>query len=90
MPEVQIRFEGYLIRESAGWLLGTSPPYIAMEHHDCSYYQCPEEGTIHIGANGGESHWICSSHYYRWNADRYRFLADSGLQDAATRRTAVR
>lgn len=28
MPEVQIRFEGYLIRETAGFLLGTPPPYI--------------------------------------------------------------
>ena len=25
MPEVQIRFEGYLIRETAGCLLGTPP-----------------------------------------------------------------
>jgi len=23
MPQVQLRFEGYLIRETAGWLLGT-------------------------------------------------------------------
>jgi hypothetical protein len=25
MPEVQIRFEGYLIRETAGWTLGIPP-----------------------------------------------------------------
>jgi len=25
MPQVQLRFEGYLIRETAGWLLGTPP-----------------------------------------------------------------
>jgi len=25
MPQVQLRFEGYLIRETAGWTLGTPP-----------------------------------------------------------------
>jgi len=38
----------------------------------------PEIGTIHIGANGGDSHWICFRHLEKWNADRARFLADSG------------
>jgi hypothetical protein len=78
MPQVQLRFEGYLIRETAGWLLGTPPPYIAMEDHECCYIECPEEGTIHIGANGGDSHWICFRHPEKWNADRDRFLADGG------------
>lgn len=27
MPQVQFRFEGYLIRETAGWTLGTPPRY---------------------------------------------------------------
>jgi hypothetical protein len=51
-----------------------------MREHACCYYECPEEGTIHIGANGGDSHWICWVHYYRWNADRARFLADGGCE----------
>jgi hypothetical protein len=33
-----------------------------MKNHDCCYYHCPEEGTIHIGANGGDAHWICWRH----------------------------
>jgi hypothetical protein len=46
-----------------------------VEDHPCCYYQCPEEGTIHIGANGGDSHWICFHHLNRWNTDRARFPA---------------
>ena len=46
-----------------------------MKNHDCCYYLCPEEGTIHIGVNGGDSHWICIRHYYKWHAARARFLA---------------
>ncbi|MGA7623235.1 MAG: hypothetical protein WB630_23330 [Candidatus Acidiferrales bacterium] len=78
MPEVRIRFEGYLIRETAGWLLGMPPLHITMEDHKCCYIDCPEPGTIHIGANGGNSHWICSRHLDKWNADRARFLSDGG------------
>ena len=47
--------------------------------HLCCYLDCPEEGAIHIGANGNpDSHSICLRHYNRWNADRARFLADGG------------
>ena len=46
--------------------------------HNCCYYNCPEAGTIHIGVNGGDSHWICWRHLNRWNQARARFLADSG------------
>jgi hypothetical protein len=49
-----------------------------IEDQDCCYYECPEPGTIHIGSNGGDSHWICWVHYHKWNADRARFLADGG------------
>jgi hypothetical protein len=49
-----------------------------MKEHDCCYYQCPEPGTIHIGANGGDSHWICLRHLERWSETRARFLADDG------------
>jgi hypothetical protein len=28
--------------------------------------------------DGGDSHWICSHHLNKWNADRARFLADGG------------
>jgi len=49
-----------------------------MTHYACCYYQCPEEGVIHIGENGGDSHWICFFHYKKWTADRGRFLADGG------------
>jgi hypothetical protein len=49
------------------------------DDHDCCYDRCPEEGTIHIGVNGNpDTHWICWVHYYKWNADRSRFLADGG------------
>jgi hypothetical protein len=42
---------------------------------DYCYYQCPEQGAIHIGLNDGDSHWICFFHYTKWNAQRARFLA---------------
>jgi hypothetical protein len=50
-----------------------------MQDHDCCYYECPNPGTIHIGVNGSDSHWICWIHYYKWNADRARFIADGGV-----------
>jgi hypothetical protein len=46
-----------------------------MKGHNCCYHNCPEEGTIHIGVNGGDSHWICWRHLSRWNQTRARFLA---------------
>ena len=46
--------------------------------HSCCYSECPEPGTIHIGPNGGDSHWICFRHLDRWNQNRARFLADGG------------
>jgi hypothetical protein len=50
-----------------------------MTTHDCCYCHCPEPGAIHIGKNGNpDTHWICFRHYYKWNADRARFLADGG------------
>jgi hypothetical protein len=49
-----------------------------MKDHNCCYDNCPEPGTIHIGVNGGDSHWIRLRHLDRWNADRVRFLADGG------------
>jgi hypothetical protein len=49
-----------------------------MKDFDCCYFQCPEEGTIHIGVDGGDSRWICFYHLNKWNADRARFLADGG------------
>jgi len=49
-----------------------------MRYFECCYARCPEPGTIHIGINGGDSHWICWIHYAKWNARRARFLADSG------------
>jgi hypothetical protein len=49
-----------------------------MTTHACCYYHCPEPGTIHIGPNGGDSHWICFRHLDRWNQNRVRFLADGG------------
>jgi hypothetical protein len=47
-----------------------------MRDHNCCYYNCPEPGTIHIGANSGDSRWICWRHLDRWNQTRARFLAD--------------
>jgi hypothetical protein len=49
-----------------------------MKNHPCCYRECPEPGTIHIGINGGDSHWICFRHLDRWNQNRARFLADGG------------
>ena len=50
-----------------------------MEDHECCCNNCPEAGTIHIGVNGGDSHWIWFRHLEKWNADRDRFLADGGV-----------
>jgi len=50
----------------------------AMKDHNCCYNNCPEEGVVHVGINGGDSHWICCLHLDHWNADRARFLADGG------------
>jgi hypothetical protein len=47
-----------------------------MQEHTCCYYNCPEPGTINLGPNGGDSHWICFHHLERWNQNRARFLAD--------------
>lgn len=30
--------------------------------HECCYHNCPRGGVLHIGANGGDSHWICFCH----------------------------
>lgn len=49
-----------------------------MKDFDRCYFQCPEEGTIHIGVYGGDSRWICSRHLEKWDAARDRFLADGG------------
>jgi hypothetical protein len=49
-----------------------------LKEHNCCYCNCPEPGTIHIGPNGGDSHWICFRHLDRWNQNRARFLADGG------------
>lgn len=49
-----------------------------MKDHNCCYDNCPEPGTIRIGVNGGDSHWICFRHLEQWNANRARFLADGG------------
>ena len=46
--------------------------------HACCYHECPREGIVHIGKNGGKSHWICCLHLDHWNANRARFLADDG------------
>jgi hypothetical protein len=49
-----------------------------MKDFDCCYYRCARPGVLHIGFNGGDSHWICFYHLNKWNADRARFLADGG------------
>jgi hypothetical protein len=50
-----------------------------MKDHNCCYYNCLEEGTIHIGMNGNpDTHWICWRHLRRWNQVRAHFLADGG------------
>lgn len=57
---------------------GEQRAHNVMKDHNCCYYNCPEPGTIHIGPNGGDSHWICFRHLDRWNQNRARFLADGG------------
>jgi hypothetical protein len=47
-----------------------------LKEHACCYADCPEAATIHIGPNGGDSHWICFRHLERWNQTRARFLRD--------------
>jgi hypothetical protein len=49
-----------------------------MKDFDCCYDNCPEPGTIQIGVNGDDSHWICFRHLEKWNADHDRFPADGG------------
>lgn len=49
-----------------------------MTVHSCCYHDCPHEGIVHIGSNGGDSDWICCLHLDHWNANRARFLADGG------------
>lgn len=49
-----------------------------MKNHDCCYYQCPQEGVVHVGINGGDSHWICWRHLNRWNQTRARLISDGG------------
>jgi hypothetical protein len=51
-----------------------------MTDHACCYANCPDEGVDHIGPNGGDSHWICWIHYYKWNQNRARFLADGACE----------
>jgi len=59
-------------------LKASSEHYNMMKDHNCCYYNCPEPGTIHIGKNGGDSHWICFRHLDRWNQNRARFVRDGG------------
>jgi hypothetical protein len=44
MPEVQMRFEGYLIRETAGWLLGTPPRFHTYERSRLLLLPMPQTG----------------------------------------------
>jgi len=67
---------------------GVKTKFPQVEDHACCYADCPEEGTVHCGPNGGDSHWICFRHLERWNRNRARFLADGGGCDAGTWRTA--
>jgi hypothetical protein len=46
-----------------------------MTTHACCYINCAEPGTIHIGENGGDSHWICFRHLDCWNQTRARLIA---------------
>ncbi len=46
--------------------------------HECCYHNCLRGGVVHIGTNGGDSHWICFRHIEKWNTDRDRFLGDGG------------
>jgi hypothetical protein len=43
--------------------------------HECCYHNCPRGSVVHIGANGGNSHWICFRHLEKWKQTRARFLA---------------
>jgi len=70
-----------------------------LKHQNCCYHRCLEPGTIHVGPNGGDSHWICRRHLERWNQDRARFLVDGGgcemqelgeVQGNSARKSAVR
>ncbi len=49
-----------------------------MNEYPCCFWHCLEEGVIHIGFNGGDSHWICWRHYIWWSETRARLLADGG------------
>jgi hypothetical protein len=51
-----------------------------MKEHACCYANCPRQGAIHIGVNGGDCHWICWHHLDRWNQTRARFLAEGGCE----------
>lgn len=55
---------------------GTTVEGIAMPDHDCCYIDCPEPGAIHIGKNGGDSHWICFRHFDLWNQTRARLISE--------------
>jgi hypothetical protein len=55
---------------------GTKTTFPQVTDYACCYGDCPEPGTIHIGINGGGSHWICWHHLERWNARRARFIRD--------------
>ena len=46
--------------------------------HRCCYDRCPRPGAVHIGVNGGDSHWICFFHFNLWHETRSRFIADGG------------
>ena len=63
------------IATSAIFSMSTSKTF---KEQNCCYYDCPEPGAVHIGPNGGDSHWICFRHLDRWNENRARFLADGG------------
>lgn len=54
---------------------GSRTPAETMRRN-CCYDQCSEPGAIHIGRNGGDSHWICFYHFDTWHAQRARFLVD--------------
>lgn len=46
-----------------------------MKEHKCCYLDCSRPSYLHIGFNGGDSHWICSYHLDHWHANRARFDA---------------
>jgi len=84
--EVEWRGDGklYLLESNGNIVEGVEvidvmPPRLSsMKDHPCCYFNCPEPGAIHIGFNGGASHWICFCHFDLWHAQRDRFLADDG------------